>query len=214
MDAEDIILLIFVILILAGPISTICGFIYYIKIYGKLKLYKEGKYRQLANMILIGFVTMMIISGLAVCMTPMFSCSRSKAREVSCMSNLRQIGLALKMYSLDYNGFYPPISGAAGLEMLRSGGYLENTRLYICPNSERSPAREGECLSESTVDYIYIGGYSLSDTKKTAIVYDKDLNHKKYGNILYSDGHETGFRGMNWKECLFNPSVLKEEHQF
>ncbi len=48
-----------------------------------------------------------IIAILAALLFPVFSAARGKARQIACVSNLRQIGLSVAMYSQDYDGIYP-----------------------------------------------------------------------------------------------------------
>ena len=48
-----------------------------------------------------------IIALLAAIIFPVFAAARGKARAAVCMSNLRQIGLAVQMYSQDYDGIVP-----------------------------------------------------------------------------------------------------------
>lgn len=52
-------------------------------------------------------VVIAIISVLAALLFPVFASARGKAREVACISNLRQAGMAFSMYSQDYDGLYP-----------------------------------------------------------------------------------------------------------
>jgi general secretion pathway protein G len=48
-----------------------------------------------------------IIAVLAGLLFPVFATARGKAREISCVSNLRQIGLAIRMYTQDNDELYP-----------------------------------------------------------------------------------------------------------
>lgn len=48
-----------------------------------------------------------IIAILAALIFPVFAKARGKARETACLSNLRQIGLAMEMYGTDYDDIYP-----------------------------------------------------------------------------------------------------------
>ncbi|HSV75039.1 MAG TPA: DUF1559 domain-containing protein [Chthonomonadales bacterium] len=48
-----------------------------------------------------------IIAIIAAILFPVFSTVRGKAREISCVSNLRQIGLSMRMYMQDYDEVFP-----------------------------------------------------------------------------------------------------------
>lgn len=52
-------------------------------------------------------VVIAIISLLAALLFPVFAKGRAKARQTVCLSNLRQLGLAINMYSQDYDEQYP-----------------------------------------------------------------------------------------------------------
>ena len=52
-------------------------------------------------------VVIAIISILAALLFPVFLTARGRAREVSCLSNLRQMGVANALYTQDYDGVYP-----------------------------------------------------------------------------------------------------------
>ncbi|MDE2128016.1 MAG: DUF1559 domain-containing protein [Armatimonadetes bacterium] len=52
-------------------------------------------------------VVIAIIAILAAILFPVFATAREKARQASCMSNLRQLGLATLMYSEDYDEIFP-----------------------------------------------------------------------------------------------------------
>src|SRR5690349_4043043 len=48
-----------------------------------------------------------IISVLAALLFPVFLTVRGKAREISCIANMHQVGLSLKMYTQDYDEMFP-----------------------------------------------------------------------------------------------------------
>lgn len=52
-------------------------------------------------------VVIAIIAILAAILFPVFAKARAKARQTSCLSNLKQIGLALMSYNTDYDGNFP-----------------------------------------------------------------------------------------------------------
>ncbi len=53
-------------------------------------------------------VVIAIIAILAGILFPVFARAKAKANQASCLSNVKQIGLAFKMYVDDYDGRYPP----------------------------------------------------------------------------------------------------------
>lgn len=52
-------------------------------------------------------VVIAIIAVLAALLFPVFSRARAKARSAQCVSNLKQLGLAIEMYAADYDERYP-----------------------------------------------------------------------------------------------------------
>ncbi|MEJ5251058.1 MAG: DUF1559 domain-containing protein [Armatimonadota bacterium] len=52
-------------------------------------------------------VVIAIIAILAAILFPVFSQAREKARQTSCLSNFKQIGLSVRMYSQDYDEKFP-----------------------------------------------------------------------------------------------------------
>ncbi len=55
-------------------------------------------------------VVIAIIAILAGILLPVFAIARHKARRTRCMSNLNQLGQAMKLYASDHNGFLPSFS--------------------------------------------------------------------------------------------------------
>lgn len=52
-------------------------------------------------------VVIALVATLAAMLFPVFASARERARQSSCASNLRQIGLAMAQYAPDYDGLYP-----------------------------------------------------------------------------------------------------------
>jgi len=52
-------------------------------------------------------VVIAIIAILAAILFPVFSRARAKARQASCLSNIKQLGLGIQMYAQDYDELFP-----------------------------------------------------------------------------------------------------------
>jgi prepilin-type N-terminal cleavage/methylation domain-containing protein len=89
-------------------------------------------------------VVIAIIAILAAILFPVFAQARERARAVSCLSNTKQLGLGLAMYTQDYDELMPaafpnmpPINGGnVDREPYDSQilPYLKNDQIYSCPS--------------------------------------------------------------------------------
>ena len=97
-------------------------------------------------------VVIAIIAILAAILFPVFAKAREKARQASCLSNVKQMGLGAMMYIQDYDELMFPRCtgtwGAAGAVYWYStptadgliGPYVKNTQVFRCPSQ---PTRYG-----------------------------------------------------------------------
>ena len=90
-------------------------------------------------------VVVAIIAILAGLLLPAISRAGARARSVTCLSNLRQWGLATQLYAADNNDFLPP-DGAPNGRSVNSGWYIDLPRaIGLRPYSE-SPWRTNRAL--------------------------------------------------------------------
>src|SRR6478752_2008827 len=89
-------------------------------------------------------VVIAIIAILAAILFPVFAQAREKARQASCISNMRQVGMGLHMYAQDYDDVLPynnrdvdnfgsPSAPVSFLSALFP--YTSSRRIYVCPSS-------------------------------------------------------------------------------
>ena len=101
-------------------------------------------------------VVLAIIAILAAILLPALARAREAVRRTSCANNLRQFGLAFKMYAQEHNGYLPPLSpyGSVRVDTLSSN-------LWSAPQaSERFPEYFDDldisaCPSDSGQDAVW-----------------------------------------------------------
>ena len=82
-------------------------------------------------------VVIAIIAILAAILFPVFAQAREKARATSCLSNVKQLMVAVLMYAQDYDGGYPSridhSGGGFTWPMYLLTPYVKNDDIFLCP---------------------------------------------------------------------------------
>jgi prepilin-type N-terminal cleavage/methylation domain-containing protein/prepilin-type processing-associated H-X9-DG protein len=115
-------------------------------------------------------VVIAIIAILAAMLLPALSAARERARSATCISNLKNIGLAMRMYADANKGNWPRINDVGGTgyswkRFLTEGGYLQSPGegkrgIFGCP-SDSSPFQTANARGEN--DNSGYGMWRMSD---------------------------------------------------
>ncbi|MFA5336565.1 MAG: type II secretion system protein [Candidatus Omnitrophota bacterium] len=116
-------------------------------------------------------VVMAIIIILAGLLMPALGRAREQARKTTCANNLKQIGAALMMYTLDNNEQYPPQNNLAALRAAPT--YIDDAAVFTCPSG--------------TAAYTY-AVQPTSGTASTVVIVSCG-NHSGGRVQLYKGGH-------------------------
>ena len=152
-------------------------------------------------------VVIAIIGVLVSLLLPAIHATREASRRTSCLSNLRQIGLAMEQY-LDVNKRYPKAAQVPSVTPDRPdladllGGFSENNRdLFACPSDREYFPVEG-------ISYEYPSFRLAGKTRRQLakqrpldqvwVTYDFEHFHGPSGlegarNVLYADAHVASF---------------------
>jgi len=117
-------------------------------------------------------VVIAIIAILAAILFPVFAQAREKARQATCVSNLKQLGTACVMYAQDYDESYPMLESGGGARLTvanlldpyiktnkknvnSAGGNLwPEDSIWRCPSG--TTYNSGDLQSYFTVGYNYL----------------------------------------------------------
>ncbi len=111
-------------------------------------------------------VVIAIIAILAAILFPVFARAREKARQTSCLSNMKQLGLAFDMYCQDYDECTPIAylgpSWWADSWKARILPYAKNYQLFNCPSKKTADPPTGSGIYGINAYIGEVGVYSMS----------------------------------------------------
>jgi len=90
-------------------------------------------------------VVIAIIAILAAILFPVFARAREKARQTSCLSNIKQLGLGWLMYAEDYDEMVVLSVGYYYWPTLMLP-YVNNWHIFVCPSRKNAHATQADVL--------------------------------------------------------------------
>ena len=136
-------------------------------------------------------VVIAIIAILASMLLPALSGAREMAKSISCVNNLKQLGLSTGMYQSDNNGYFPPTHLNNGTNPSPTWGSTGWHQIYV--NNGYATWKEFECPVGWGYETSTWNGSGVSSPKDT--YYQKFVN---YGiNMMYVGGWPSNTYGYS-----------------
>lgn len=157
-------------------------------------------------------VVLAVIGILAALLLPAFGRAKEAARATACLSNLRQIGIALQLYVQDNNNRLPVMRDRSfdtnmppstndlpSIDLVLSN-QLGSVKVLRCPSDReqvyeqtRSSYAWNSLLNGQDADHLKVFNIDF-DPHQIPVLYDKQSFHRARGakkgvNYLYADGH-------------------------
>ncbi len=170
--------------VLCGPFlgipAVICGHITLSRI-KKLPTHYSGGGMAVAGLV-TGYIgsTIMCLAIMAGLLLPALAKAKQKAVQINCASNLKQVGLAARIWAGDHNGMLPQ----SFMDMTNE---LSNPRILICPaDSSRQSLLSGGPMvwNSNNVSYEFLLPGETASKVGTQVIVRCPI----HGTELYGDG--------------------------
>ena len=157
-------------------------------------------------------VVLVVIGILAGLLLPVLSRATESSRATACLSNLRQIGVALQLYVDDYGNRMPIMADALvdaagspptnGTDTINAvlHSYLGTTNVFACPSDREQLFEQtgssyawNSLLNGQPADQLRVFAIPFSP-HQVPVIFDKEPFHRARGkghgiNFLFADGH-------------------------
>src|SRR2546423_6770865 len=164
-----------------------------------------------------------IIALLAALLWPALSQAKEKAKRIKCISNLRQIALAFRVFAMDHEGYYPwhtdpPEGGTYGAyaadpwrNFLAAAAELDAPRILACPSDSATLSAvtdwgsfaAGTNQNRALSYFTGLDGYE--EVPQAFVAGDRNLSgggrdkcHSVSGSGGLAEELKAGNRGIGW----------------
>ena len=115
---------------------------------------------------------------LAALLLPPLAQAKAKAQRISCVNNLKQVGLAARMYASDHKEFFPPDFQSMSQE-------LTTPKILVCPGDRSKVVAQtwGQC-TPANISYEFLHPGAKVQGMEREVVFRCPI----HANECYGDG--------------------------
>jgi hypothetical protein len=136
--------------------------------------------------LVLGYISLVVVPFvlLPAMLLPALSRAKARAQSVKCVNNMKQVGLAVRVWAIDHDGEYPfnlSTNKGGTLELCARGsdGFdrnaafhlqvvsneLSTTKILVCPgDTKKQPALDFQSLQPAHVSYQMRSGTNINET--------------------------------------------------
>jgi len=156
-------------------------------------------------------VVIAIIAILAAILFPVFAKVREKARQTTCTSNMKQLGLAFMQYVQDNDETFPSSNWYGNGWAARMYPYVKATGVYRCPDDSTSVTNTGGnalAAGDVPVSYVLNNQFSIGSGSPDQNSVAMAALTSPSSTILVYEGDKTLNGGGSWwlDANYFNPN--------
>ena len=189
---------------LAGLVTGIMALIKINKSKGQL----GGQGLAIGGICVSGVMLFMAIPILAGLMLPALAKAKSRASTINCVSNMKQVGLAIRLYAMEHNDTFPPAATWCDAIMPSLG----SPRAMMCPfdrngarcdygfNAKLDGLKEGQVNPQTVMVFECRGGWNLSGGRA-----DMMTRHGGSYTVGFADGSVRQVPGPQLSTLRWDP---------
>ena len=163
--------------LLAGLPALVCGIVALTRA-GRRPAEYGGKGFAVAG-IVMGAGSLAITAILAGMLLPALAKAKSKAQTIQCVNNLKQLGLAARIYATDNKDVFPT-------NFMSMSAVLGSTSVLVCPSDpSKTPASSWSTLTPANISFEFLTpGIPEADMDPSKVMFQCPI----HGNVCRGDG--------------------------
>jgi prepilin-type processing-associated H-X9-DG protein len=150
------------------------------------------------DVLVIVLIVTLIFAFLLALLLPVLAASKRRSSRINCISNIKQVNLAFRIWEGDNNNFYPmgvSVTNGGGREAVITGNLfacfraasneMSTTKILVCPDDpNRTYASNFDALDRSHISYFL--GADVTDEAKPNLILDGDDDLELSGSPVKS----------------------------